>query len=467
MSGFNQNLLTDNGNVTLRDYTHASKTFRTNSYQNAPKLKFLFHTYFTLNGGVLDNFVGGRAGSGLSTTTNFGLMVKEVKLPSFNFNNLVLNQYNRKRIVQTKLRYDPIEITLHDDNGDNINGLWEAYYNYYYNDSTNTGSVLNGAQGGPNNSGGLKQYNKRNIYDPDTSGNGDWGFAGGQSSSSATPGTKIPFFKNITVFGFNQHNFTAYTLINPIINSFSHDSYNYSEGNGTMSNRMTIDYETVVYNYGKMDGKSPENIVTGFGDQATYDTTPSPIMQPGGNQYALGQGGLTPANGGSISSPTKGNPDAAAYAQNATNANPYTASGGTNNVNSTAGAQMTALLRQSQQQQTSGRNNPFYFATAAASPGPAGTANAPTIDVISVPPPITQDVVVSGPPPGDIALLPNSSPTIDYSASTPAGQPTVPVPDPGSTTLPPTDLITPFSGNQYAADDLTSPPDFNVGSESI
>ena len=37
------------GNDTLRDYTHASKTFRTNSYQNTPKLKFLFHTYFETN----------------------------------------------------------------------------------------------------------------------------------------------------------------------------------------------------------------------------------------------------------------------------------------------------------------------------------------------------------------------------------------------------------------------------------
>ena len=76
MSGFNQDLLSDVAgvasllsNVTLRDYTHAAKTFRTNSYQYAPKLKFLFHTYFTLN-------------TSLGDQTNFGLLVKEVKLPS-------------------------------------------------------------------------------------------------------------------------------------------------------------------------------------------------------------------------------------------------------------------------------------------------------------------------------------------------------------------------------------------------
>ena len=34
------------GNPYVRDYTHAAKTFLPNSYQNAPKLKFLFHTVF-------------------------------------------------------------------------------------------------------------------------------------------------------------------------------------------------------------------------------------------------------------------------------------------------------------------------------------------------------------------------------------------------------------------------------------
>jgi len=48
MAGFFQNLLTDAvqgffGSEYLRDYTHASKTFRTNAYGYAPKFKHLFH----------------------------------------------------------------------------------------------------------------------------------------------------------------------------------------------------------------------------------------------------------------------------------------------------------------------------------------------------------------------------------------------------------------------------------------
>jgi hypothetical protein len=37
------------GNPYLRDYTHASKTFRPDSYALSPKLKFLFHVVFNIN----------------------------------------------------------------------------------------------------------------------------------------------------------------------------------------------------------------------------------------------------------------------------------------------------------------------------------------------------------------------------------------------------------------------------------
>ena len=127
------------GNDYLRDYTHASKTFRTNLYQNSPKLKFLCHVYFDINPEVYP--------VGLNTGVNFGLYVKDVKLPSYGFNTLQLNQYNRKRIVQTKIKYDPVSITFHDDNANNITRMWNAYYTYYYKDGTKPTVVFNGAKG--------------------------------------------------------------------------------------------------------------------------------------------------------------------------------------------------------------------------------------------------------------------------------------------------------------------------------
>ena len=454
MSGFNQNLLNvgatllggsgtginDTSPVILRDYNHAAKTFRTNSYERAPKLKFLFHTYFEINPAAFAGFQGGRLGTSVNSSTNFGLLVKEIKLPTFSFSTVQLNQYNRKRIIQTKIKYDPVEVTFHDDNGDIINGLWQAYYQYYYNDSTQVGSVLQGVQGGPNNSGGTKQYNNRNIYDSSISGDDGWGFSGGQSQST---GAKVPFFKNITVFGFNQHNFTAYTLVNPLVTSFAHDSYNYSEGGGTMADRMSIDYETVVYNYGNMDGKSPGNIVTGFGDPATYDTTLSPIANQGSNQYALGQGGLVGANGGSVTSPLDGLGRIVSVA--AQNAAALQSLAQTNNTNNSIPQALVAGLTEALRTAPINRNTQFSTYSYGSSPGPIGTANFPTIDARSIPPLVTEDAAITALPPPNIPTLAGAN--VDYSGITVGGQPTVPLPVPTiptpTPTIPPPPIPTP------------------------
>jgi len=291
MSGFFQDLLSGAvggffGSDYLRDYNHASKTFRPNAYQNAPKLKFLFHTYFEINQDIY--------GAGVDSNQNIGLLVKEIKLPSYQFDTTTLNQYNRKRIIQTKIKYEPITITFHDDNASQATKLWEAYYRYNYRDGSNPGAVLPGNKG--NNSPGDPTYNTRNIYESDIPVS-DWGYIGDSYSGNDR---KVPFFKNITVFGMHQHNFTAYTLVNPIITSFNHDTYNYSEGGGVMQNTMTIDYETVVYNYGAIDGTNPSNIMTGFGSDQNYDRRLSPIARPGSNKAILGQGGLLDGVGGTL-----------------------------------------------------------------------------------------------------------------------------------------------------------------------
>jgi len=292
------------GNDYLRDYTHASKTFKPGFYANAPKFKFLFHVYFEINPEAQPR----------TSQTNFGLLVKSVKLPNFSFDTHQLNQYNRKRIVQTKIKYDPIDIQFHDDNDDSIANLWYKYYTYYYKDGTKPKVVFKGNRGGAPASdivgGGnsatatLANYNERTTYLDSITGGDDWGYIG--ETGDPTKG-KATFFKNITIFGFNQHNFLAYTLINPIITRFGHDTYDYAEAAGTMTNSMTLDYETVVYNRGNMDGQKSSDIVTGFGLEANYDKRLSPIATPGSNSNVLGPTGLIASAGGAIKDMAEGN----------------------------------------------------------------------------------------------------------------------------------------------------------------
>jgi hypothetical protein len=390
MAGFFENLLRDVaggffGSDYLRDYTHASKTFRTNSYQNAPKYKFIFHTYFNINVEAWPD----------STDKNIGLLVKDVKLPTYNFNTTQLNQYNRKRIVQTKIRYEPVNITFHDDNDNLINRMWYSYYTYYYADATKP-TVFLGNRGAipPKNGVANSQqttnadYNITNIYENSIKGDDNWGYIG----ETGTPkfGHKVPFFKNITIFGFNQHSFTAYTLINPIITNFAHDTYSYSDGAGVMQNQMTVDYETVVYNEGAIDGRKPGDIVTGFGDQATYDREPSPITKPGSQGNILGQGGLVDAAGGFVENLSNGNILGAI--QNAGTAyNTYK----NTNLKQTAKRELNSMLTQAVRNPNTNRISPnrntlFDIPNRSSTPYFIGTAGAPTISNPPTPNPVTE-----------------------------------------------------------------------------
>jgi hypothetical protein len=147
-------------------------------------------------------------------------------------------------------------------------------------------------------------YNNRDIYDNSRTVN-DWGYIGesyndGYTTLDGTPSGKPPFFRDIRIYGLNQRKFAEYILINPMITEWVHDTYDYSQGNGTMNNRMTIRYETVKYYTGAIGGVRPDTNVVGFADPAYYDNVPSALNRPGATQTVLGQGGLLDAGIGII-----------------------------------------------------------------------------------------------------------------------------------------------------------------------
>ena len=311
MAGFFQNFFSDvtTGfleNPNLRDATHASKTFRTNGYGYAPKFKFSFHVYFELNNDYIPWTVQ------MPQDNNFGLAVKNIQLPKYSFDLHTLNQYNRKRVVQTKIKYDPINVTFHDDNSNLIRKLWYNYYTYYYKDATQQDVTSGNTTSRADVVKGSSDLNHRNYYDPSIQGNNDWGYVG-ETSKPQTPSaaalgiSKAPFFRAINIYGFNQHNFVLYRLLNPMIESFTHDTYDYSQGDGVMEHQMTLQYETVKYYDGAIDGKNPGQIVKQFGSEDHYDKTLSPIARPGSQSSIMGPGGLVDAAGGIMGDLESGN----------------------------------------------------------------------------------------------------------------------------------------------------------------
>jgi hypothetical protein len=294
---FLQGFFTPNG---LKDYAHASKTFRTNGYELSPRTKFLFHVFFNINTGQIPAL---QSVFGNGDVVSVGLMVKTAQLPTYTVNIDTMNQYNRKRLVQSKIQYNPVQIVFNDDQGDLIRNMWYNYFSYYYKDPSQK------YQGNPTTNGsiGLLQtlqngfgYNTRDTYSGDRQVN-DWGYIG-ESYNDGTKnigagkdGGKPPFFRDITIYGLSQKKFASYTLINPMIKEWAHDMYDYSAGNGIMTNTMTLEYETVKYGQGAVGGATPSNTVPGFGDPAHYDTVKSALARPGATATVFGQGGLIDA----------------------------------------------------------------------------------------------------------------------------------------------------------------------------
>jgi hypothetical protein len=294
----------------LRDYTHASKTFRSSGYDLAPRTKFLFYVYFNLNTNIpaVSNLTSG----GKSST--IGLMVKTAQLPGYTIDVATMNQYNRKRLVQTKINYNPAQIVFNDDASDLVRNMWYQYYQYYYSDPTykygntpNQNGVLGQIQV-PDVFGGAS-YTANDIYSP-SRGIQKWGLSGqGYSNPSLQSlATSVltgpasgqePFFRDITIYGMNQKSYAQYTMINPLITEWAHDTYDYSQGNGIMTHTMNIRYENVKYYSGAVGGAQPSDPVTGFADPSFYDTVTSPIAVPGSTNTVMTQGTIKSSPNGS------------------------------------------------------------------------------------------------------------------------------------------------------------------------
>jgi hypothetical protein len=248
----------------IKDYQHAARLFVDNNYERSPKYSWLFHVYFDLN----PEFTTLARDQQIAA----GILVKSADLPRFRMDTKTFNNYNRPSLVQSKIRYEDVNITFHDDSSNIIRKLWFDYYNFYYRDADNnygdaTGS-LNQIYLAPNK----QVLGRRALFNK-------FGY------SPKTQGFNNQFIQAIRIYSLHQKRFSEYTLINPMINAYRHGSHVNGQ-DGTMENTMTVSYETVLYASGFT------KIARGFAD-LFYDKSPSPLTPAGGGTNSiLGPGGI-------------------------------------------------------------------------------------------------------------------------------------------------------------------------------
>jgi len=266
--------LTPDQTTLLRCRQHAARIFVDDQFRLLPKTKFLFHVSFDINWSTvnpksnlkIDNLPTDKINPFLveALKDEVSLLVKGVDIPSYTVQNEVLNQYNRKKVVQFQHAHGDIGLTFHDDNMGLVNQVWQLYYRYYYADPT-TGFK----PGAYNRNATLSADGNINPY--------AYGYTG----------RKKPFFKSITIFQMSRKEFVSYHIINPVITSWSGGKLGYHE-TSSHSFDMKFKYESVVFNTGFVnhinDGYNGE-LMDNFGMLSPlYDSTRSPLQNSDSNR---------------------------------------------------------------------------------------------------------------------------------------------------------------------------------------
>lgn len=221
-----------------RDYAHAAKTFLAEpGYVMSPKLGFLFHVVISFNP-ITSNV--------LNVEKNIiSALAKRVDLPKYTVNVETLNKYNWRERVQTRLTYDPVNISFHDDSKNVIRNLWLAYNSYYYAD--------------PNNS---EVTNWADTLDVELAARTKrYGLDNKQT---------VRFIDSIDIYSMSNQTYTLYRLVNPMVSKFTFDNYDYSDNSKVMESTLTVEYESVIYKQG-----STKDIPHFGKNSAFYDNDPS------------------------------------------------------------------------------------------------------------------------------------------------------------------------------------------------
>jgi hypothetical protein len=231
-----------------------------NNFAGAPRPRFLFFVRF-----VLANATGS---TGWANGLTFA--VRTADRPKIQPQVQELNQYNKKRLIQTGVKYEPVKISFYDTTDSTVMQLWDAYSNFYFGDfRQSTGSNWTYDVTAPQFVGGPNGF----------------GFSPNLSTDAVSGlNTSSYFFDHIEVYQVYAGEYIQYNLINPKISAFDPDGFDYSSSEAHVID-MTFQYESVLYQNGGAPASISSNSIlssffTGLPNQA-YDPFTVPGYTPG------------------------------------------------------------------------------------------------------------------------------------------------------------------------------------------
>src|SRR5882672_284331 len=186
-----------------------------------PKQRSIFLVKFYPN--------GVQAGVDQQVNQNLSYVAKMMDRPKISPKVEELHQYNKRRLVYTGFKGDPVRIQFYDDVYGTAMNMWQDYSRYYFDDFGNMGTAYrNDIIGGSNfqNKGGFIT-----------------------SSNHPAPATDVEsnyYFLKIELYHFYLGMYDAYQLINPRITVFDADDVDYENFSPSLIS-MTFNYENLQY----------------------------------------------------------------------------------------------------------------------------------------------------------------------------------------------------------------------------
>lgn len=239
--------------------------------QNPPRQKFQGYVSFVVN-----RLLYGDSLYGDMNNSNFRLrlssLVRTATLPEVEFKTETRNAYNRKRIINTGVEYQPVDIKVFDTINNEWLTMFMKYFTYHYMNPRN------------------KQYNERDVGpDPRKENSSsiisgsNFGKTGANNWDSNAYGYNVNelanFFERIDYVIYHGNKAVQYSLINPVLTRFRTGEIDYSSSD-VMEFDMTFEYESFTI-YEKVNFGLSEFDIARF-EQASGFTGPAfvPINTP-------------------------------------------------------------------------------------------------------------------------------------------------------------------------------------------
>lgn len=278
------NQLTGFGFYYEKSSKHASYNFGQEStylYRNQPRLPFEYYIDIKLNNvGTASSYISSFFNN--PSWAQVQPLVKTVEMPSFKIETTPLNQYNRKRLSQTKVAFEPIRMVFHDVADGKTLKFWDMYYRYYFSDGNEPGKNMAKSDQQRNGTFATESFLKnvtpafnpnlanlpasvKNIFQNNS--------PSGTNSPNNTVGDKsaiqniiantldnqhfgfnLPTVQNIRnliqeidIYQVHGGRFNQVTLVNPRISAFTHDTLSYAESGKPLELTFTFEYEYAYY----------------------------------------------------------------------------------------------------------------------------------------------------------------------------------------------------------------------------